>query len=76
MTTIDTRRVTAGVCADGHAMETFDLILDGRVHESAATIHGSDIYLQPDAFRRWLEADHELLHAVGFALIGARAVRS
>ncbi len=76
MTTIDTRRVTAGVCADGHAMQTFDLIIGGRVHGSAATIHGRDIYFQPDAFRRWLEADHELLHAAGAALIGARAVRS
>jgi len=76
MTTIDTRRVTAGVCADGHAMQTFDLILGGRLYESAATIHGQDIYFQPDAFRRWLEADHDLLHAVGAALIGARTVRS
>jgi len=76
MTTIDTRRVTAGVCADGHAMQTFDLIIGGRVHEAAATIHERDIYFQPDAFRRWLEADHDLLHAVGAALIGARVVRS
>ncbi len=76
MTTIDTRRVSAGVCAEGHAMQTFDLILGGQVHESAAILHEQDIYFEPPAFRQWLEADHDLLHAVGAALIGARVVRS
>ncbi len=76
MMTIDTRRVAAGVCADGHEMQTFDLIIGGRVHGSAATIHGRDIYFQPDAFRRWLEADHDLLHAVGEALVEAQGGRA
>ena len=76
MTAIDTRRVTAGVCADGHAMQTFDLILGGRVYESAAILHEQDIYFEPAEFRRWIEADHALLHAVAEALIDARMVRS
>ncbi len=43
MTAIDTRCVWAGVCEDGHTMVTFDVILSGRLYESAATIHGRDI---------------------------------
>ncbi len=76
MTTIDTRLVSAGLCPDGHHTETFDLILGGQVFESAAVVHLRDIYFEPDSFREWLEADHDLLHAVGAALVDALAVRS
>lgn len=73
---IDTRHVETGRCPDGHETSTFDVILGGRVHESAATIHGRDIYFQPDSFRRWLEGEHDLLHAVGRALVDARKTRT
>ena len=71
MTTLDTRHVWSGPCADGHAVSVFDLMLNGRIYLEAVTVHSdpdhdtTDVYFRPDDLREYIEGDHALLHRVG-----------